>query len=288
MSLANDFPSIEPAIDIRSWQNVPGKTARASISGVVVKDFAPLRDLAQLRSLNAICNTRAQLATVAELVKLEALSLNHHSLGLEPIGTLARLKVLRLDVFRSASLHGIEDLKGLRYLRVEHAPKLVSLEPLAALEKLEWLSISTPASWDASRRTIKVESLAPLANLSRLRHLGLTGVEPRSAGLLPLHNLQKLKQLDFSHVQSLAMANYAALAAALPRTRGNCLQPTYRLRQIPWLCRKCGATERVWLTAPPARTKNTQCPTCDAAKIAAHEAEFARMKAAAARRQGSP
>jgi hypothetical protein len=165
----------------------------------------------------------------------------------------------------------------LRFLDIEHAPKLSSLEPLRALKRLEWLSISTPASWDASRKTIKVESLAPLAALTRLRYLSLRGIEPKSDGLAPLAKLKQLDELVFSHVYSLPMADYARLAALLPDTKGDCLAPYYRL-STRFACKRCKDEELVWLTGPQSRAKHALCPKCDVKLLAAHVARFAEVK----------
>jgi hypothetical protein len=100
---------------------------------------------------------------------------------------------------------------------------------------------------------------------------------PRDASLQPLARLTRLKQLAFSHVFTVPMAEYATLAAALPDTRGDCLRASHALH-VRLLCPKCKEAGRVSLTAPHPRTKAQLCPRCDASKLAAHEADFTRLK----------
>jgi len=277
MTRTDAFPSLGPSFPIKAWDGVPADVERAEIRGNVIKDFAPLLRLKKLRSLEAMCDTPAQLEIVGQLRGLEILVLEHMGKGLEKIGELSKLKALRLFAFKAAGLAGIEGLAGLRYLDIEHAPKLSSLEPLRSLCRLEWLSISTPPSWDASRKTIKIDNLAPLADLGRLRFLSLRGVEPRSGGIAAIAELKHLEELVFSHVFSLTMEDYARLAAALPNTKGDCLAPTYRL-STHFSCKTCKDEELVWLTAPRRGAKHALCPKCDAKQLAAHVAAFDAIK----------
>lgn len=281
MTLADAFPAFRPAIPIRSWSDVPTDIERAEVHGRVVKDFSPLLDLGDLRTLEVSAPSPAQLKVLARLERLEVLAIDHPGRDVTPLHALAGLKALKLFSIEGTTLDGLDGLRALRFLQIDHAPKLGSLGPLGCLSQLEWLSLMTPPGWDAARKTIKVESLAPLSTLRALRYLRLMGVEPQTGGLGPLAALTQLEELAFSHVFTLAMADYAGLAAALPRTRGDCLQPSYRLN-IRTLCKKCREAELVWLTAPPARTRAALCPNCDAAKLATHIGAFERLKAQAA------
>jgi hypothetical protein len=277
MALADAFPTMRPSFAIKAWDGVPVDINRAEIRGNMVKDFAPLLRLKKLRSLEALCDTPAQVAIIAELNGLESLALEHLGKGLEKVGRLSKLKALKLFAFKAGSLAGLEGLTGLRYLDIEHAPKMSSLAPLRTLKRLEWLSISTLASWDASRKTIKVESLEPLSGLTHLRFLSLRGVEPISGGLAPLAGLHRLEELVFSHVYSVPMEDYARLAAALPKTKGDCLVPYYRL-STHFACKACKDEELVWLTGAHPRTKHSLCPKCEAGQLADHVAAFEKIR----------
>lgn len=283
MTLAEAFPPYRPAIPIKGWNDLPTDIERAEIHGRVVKDFAPLLDLKHLRTLEVSAPSAAQLALLGRLESLKVLAIDHPGRDLAPLAGLEGLQALKLFAFEASTFAGIEGLRGLRYFQIDHAPKLSSLEPLEHLPQLEWLSIMTPPGWDASRKTIKVASLTPLSRLRALRYLRLMGVEPKIDGLAPLASLTQLEVLDFSHVFTLTMADYAGLAAALPQTEGDCLRPTYRLN-IRTLCKKCQEAELMWLTAPPSRARAALCPKCNATKLAAHVSAFERLKAQAASR----
>lgn len=282
MSLAAAFPKMEPATPIRAWNAVPPLTARGEIHGAVVRDFEPLLTLKKLHSLIATCTRREHIETVGQLKNLKTLSLKHHAGTLAPLSDMTGLRALKLDVF-TGTLDGIERLSKLEYLSIYHAPKLQSLAQLAKLHKLKWLSISIAPSWIPSRKTIKVESFAPLTELTALRYLELDGVEPKISGLAPLRGLKSLREVEIGHVHTIPLADYAKLAAALPRTKGHCLRASYSLPQLDLLrCKKCGGPF-VWLTAPARGAKATPCPSCDALAVAKHNAEFERLKAQAAK-----
>lgn len=278
MTAAFAFPSADQYYPIKKWAGVPADVAAAEIHGLVVKDFSPLTQMKRLKALRAVPDGNKQLASLGELTGLKTLVLEHApQKALACIGGLTQLEALSLFKFGGATFSGLDSLAALRHLVVEHAPKLSSLQALAHLSKLETLEISTPASWDASRRTIKVESLAPLAALKNLRHLTLRGVEPAKGGLEPLAKLKRLETLDVSHVYRFTLADHARLAAQLPKTKGHALQAAYTMN-VPFGCKTCG-TAVMFLTAPGPRGKPSLCPKCDKAKLEAHVAEFERLKA---------
>jgi hypothetical protein len=280
MHLEDAFPQPEPLYPIKSWNGVPPDITGAEIHGLAVKDFSPLRTLKKLRSLRAVCDTPKQYEAVGSLTDLRWLALDHcGATGLRAFGRLTKLRALNLFAFKTASLDGMEALPALEYLQIEHAPKLASFGPLGGCSRLRWLWVSTPAGWDASRKTIKVESLAPLSHLASLEFLALMGVEPRDVSLQPLACLTRLKQLQFSHVFSVPMAEYARLAAALPNTKGDCLAASHAT-SVHMVCPKCKQADLVALTAPRPRAKAHLCLRCDAPALTAHETEFARLKTA--------
>lgn len=66
------------------------------------------------------------------------------------------------------------------------------MQPLQRLHSLEVLSLRTSPSWDASGRRTHLLSLAPIAQLPRLRHLELIGVVPQDDSLMSLAMLAGL------------------------------------------------------------------------------------------------
>ena len=171
--------------------------------------------------------------------------------------------------------HTLQDVSALgqvRELVLLHMPKVHSLEPLAALRELEILTISTPASWDASRKCMEIESLDPLQHLTGLRALSLTGVRPMQGGLRPLHAMEGLRHLEISHVYDFGLEDYAELASHLRSTRGACLQPCFGMG-FPLPCRKCGR-QTVFLTGPRPRTRRYLCVSCDRPRLEEHIARW--------------
>lgn len=151
------------------------------------------------------------------------------------LAELAHLRILGLESLKTSSVRGIEALRRVECLVIDHAQRLTSLDPIANLDELRHLSISTPASWDPARRCIEVDTLAPLGELARLEHLTLRGVRPSADGLRPLERLKALWAVDISHVPDFGLEDFARLAGALPHAAGICLQPHFRMN-FPWPC----------------------------------------------------
>ena len=173
-----------------------------------------------------------------------------------------------LYVGNAYSLRGIDALSQVRELRLIHIPKVHSLGPLAELPDLQALVIATPPSWDASRRCIEVESLAPLSRLKNLVRLDLCGVLPLDRTLAPLCRLVNLRYLLISHVYAFGVGDYAELARRLARTVGACLRPCYSMGfETP--CRRCG-NQTVFLTGPRPRARRQLCLDCDRTKLEEH------------------
>ncbi len=177
-----------------------------------------------------------------------------------------QLRVLFLSEVHA--LRGIEHLTQVRDLVLYHLPKVQSLEPLAALRDLQFLTISTPASWDASRKCIEVDSLEPLRSLRGLISLDLCGVLPSEGGLRPLWELTKLQRLEISHVYAFGLRDYAELAAHLPGTVGSCLRPCFSMG-FATPCRRCGR-QMVCLVGGPPRAHRLLCVDCDRLRLEAH------------------
>jgi hypothetical protein len=117
--------------------------------------------------------------------------------SLMPVASLRRLKALIVCPIPE-DLEFLAALSNLRELRIMHMPKVRDLTPLAALHRLEILSLSTLPSWDASGRVTQVRSLGPLGRLPGLKHLGLFGVVPRSRSLRALERCPELLSVRVS------------------------------------------------------------------------------------------
>jgi len=102
----------------------------------------------------------------------------------------------------SGSVLGGHQQSRLKYLRIVHLPNVADLSPLSHLQELESLSFSTLPSWDTSGKLSTVESLQPIGQLSRLRHVELFGVVPKDKSLVPLQQCKLLESARFSKYQS--------------------------------------------------------------------------------------
>jgi hypothetical protein len=86
----------------------------------------------------------------------------------------------------------------LQYLCIIHLPNVSDLSPLVSLQNLESLSLETLPSWDSSGKRTVVNSLAPLCQLPRLKHLSLFGVVPPDMSLAPIERCASLVSGRFS------------------------------------------------------------------------------------------
>jgi len=94
----------------------------------------------------------------------------------------------------------------------------------------------------------------------------------RTSARSPLHVLKALREIAVTYVYAFGLEDYAALARALPETRGHCLEP-YFAAYWAGTCKRCG-TARVALTAPPPRTPRVVCPECGKRRLTEHVARW--------------
>jgi hypothetical protein len=182
---------------------------------------------------------------------------------------LERLSSLRhLEINDPLTLDGLDHLTQLSWLTIYSFPRIHSLATLGALTELRRLHLSTPPSYDASRKVHHVDSLEPLGHLRKLEWLVMRGVLPTLGGLQALHSLLLLRHLEITHVYGFAIDEYAQLARALPLAEGHCLVPYY---EATWTgsCKKCGR-QRVALTAPRPHTPSILCSVCNRDRLDRH------------------
>lgn len=117
---------------------------------------------------------------------------------LAEICQFSNLEGLEIATWPDVSFNALESLVGLKYLRVLHLPKVSSVAPIANLRNLEVLRLATLPSWDASGKTTELDSLEPLVNLARLRHIEMFGVRALDRSLAPLESCATLVSARFS------------------------------------------------------------------------------------------
>lgn len=136
---------------------------------------------------------------VKEPLSVETLRLWHCSYRtLEPISDLTGLRGLIVASYPDSTFDPLSGLKDLEYLSVLHMPKIDAIAPISGLSRLRVLRLSTLPGWDASGRTTQVESLEGLARLSHLRHIELFGVLPRDGSLGALEGCLNLESVRVS------------------------------------------------------------------------------------------
>ena len=273
-SVWDDFDARQVNTVSRDLARVPGDVEALAVQ---TGDFVAWDELVARRGLRRLSVGPLKPEHLEHLGKLDQVqALWLWDIRADHLGDLSRLPRLSDLVIRSApklsDLSAIARLAGLQSLRLWDVPRITGLEDLARLRELRELWIETTPSRDA-RGGQRLATLAPLSQLSQLERLSLIGIAPQDRSLKPLHGLRQLRHVHLPNVFDLA--EFAALAGMIPEARGNFAEPVWSGSGLG-PCRKCG-TEKVMLLGRGTRAK---CPACDAAAIAAHVAEFERLKRA--------
>jgi len=115
--------------------------------------------------------------------------------GVKTLDALTSMPFLKyLHIGSSAQLESIDplsQLRGLVVLELEWIKRIADLTPLGALSRLEGLAVEGDMY-----NTQVVDSLAPLASLSRLRYLFLSNLKSRDGTLRPLVGIESLEHLN--------------------------------------------------------------------------------------------
>lgn len=119
--------------------------------------------------------------------------------SLFPLTQLRNLEELVIAGFPDDSFEFFSKLEKLRVLHVLHMPKICDIGPLAKLARLKSVSLATLPSWDASKKTIIIQSLEPLAEIPELAYLELLGICPPDKSLAPLERCNNLQTARISH-----------------------------------------------------------------------------------------
>ncbi len=261
-----------------------GEQPRTSLAGVdrgltqlwidgTAKDFAALGEFAALKELQVYRLPRRHVPVLAgcRLPRLTSLSVRHADTGdlqfLAGFATLENLMVWQCP--KLTRFDGIERLTRLRALALNDLGAIESLEPLAVLTQLEALGL-TGGVWT----TQGLPSLQPLRALTKLERLNLVAAKVIDGDLGPLCDLKHLSQLELSP-RDFEPAELARVAAAHPFWRRWLLD----LSDFDeWAgapgCKKCGTHRKVLFLR---RKKLLWCPRCEGEKLAALVADFERL-----------
>ncbi|SMC29111.1 hypothetical protein SAMN02745857_03610 [Andreprevotia lacus DSM 23236] len=249
----------------------------------VIKTWcARLPGLTQLRWLSVWSRTAPPLfEALCELPQLECLQIKYSTV--QQLGPISRLQRLRyLDIGTSGKVEAIAPLATLaqlRHLKLTEFKQIRDYTPLAELSELEslWLACEMYSA-DAPG------SLQAFTRLEKLRELLLDVSHVDS--LLPLAALPQLAELTLNNIRP--MADYAELAALLPKVQCRWLHPYWRY--VDWgngelgLCKRCQQKTMVMLTGKGSG--RDLCSHCQADKLAQHVAKFDAVVAATQARQG--
>lgn len=245
---------------------------KADVSG-----FEDLGDHAAVRTLWCFRIDAGRLAVLAELEGLEALYIEDLRVDdLSPLSALTRLDVLGVDgAAKVESLDWLGRLCPLSELRLQHFPRVHSLEPLTGQRGLEALDVSG-STWTR----MKVQSFTPLSQLRELRTLYLTNTQCLDGSLRALATLQRLRELHIAGFYD--WREFAMLSGLRPDIECSWFRPYLELDHQR--CDVCGSS-LVMLTG---KGQPTLCPSCQADRVERHVARFQRAADEAARKADAP
>lgn len=195
--------------------------------------------------------------------------------SLAPIAGLKRLAHLHLGGAPSAThIEALSQLPALVSLDVTNVRAAGDLRFLQGLPKLRELWVGGDSN---SLKPLLIESLAPLTALRELELLTLTTVRLADGSLAPLAELPRLIHLGLANM--FPMEEYAWLAGRRPDILCDRFEPSYGPNES-LRCKACGQYSLFALTG---KGKPWLCQHCDAERLALHNAGFrALVKAAAA------
>jgi hypothetical protein len=164
---------------------------RAYVVGVNQKSFDHLMRFLRATTVHFYEMRVADLAAIAQLGDVQALAISWNTkvVSLDPLAALPNVSILSFD----------------------DTPKVRDLAPIARLTRLRALQFSG-GIWNKNT----ADSLEPLAALDELEELSLLNLRVLDGGLRPLGRLPSLRRLDVSN--QFDTADYAYLSVALRQT----------------------------------------------------------------------
>lgn len=166
-----------------------------------------------------------------------------------------------------STLETLNEVDGLEVLHLRHFPKIHSLEPLARLSTLRFLSLSTTPGWDGSNRFLTVDSFEPLVFLRKLELLQIIAVVPANGRLAPLSRIPSLKKVIIGG-NFYQLEDFAALSVSLVKARES-LRPVCQTNLLT-ICPKCQKYPLLFIEGAKPRCPRFVCPDCGRKKIHSH------------------
>jgi len=233
--------------------------------------FESLREFQSLEALWCFGIDQTKLDQISACTSLTELYCEYYLRisDLSCLKKLPHLTALRLDSCSVIkSLEQLGEFTKLRGLGIENFKNVHDVKPLAKLTDLRQLSVEG-SIWTR----MKIDSLAPIANLENLEFLALSSLKVADESLAPLTNLRNLKRLVVANYYP--FEEFARLAASLPNTECQWFEPYV---STTLTCEECKEENRVLLTG---KGKSLLCPRCDARRLQKHVETFDRVKNAA-------
>jgi Leucine-rich repeat (LRR) protein len=153
------------------------------------------------------------LDAICSMPNLVGLHIKHSSITTIPPTAFGKLRFLHLGSSPGLTdVDGISSHHALEWLETENLKRVTNISPISQLTSLVGLAIDG-STWTTQR----VDSLAPLANLTQLRFLSLINTRVTDASLRPLHCLTRLEA--FRHAKWWPDEEVQSLLEANPRLR---------------------------------------------------------------------
>lgn len=186
--------------------------------------------------------------------------------SLVPIVGLKRLAHLHLGGAPSAThIEAVAQLPALVSLDITNVRAAGDLRFLQGLPKLRELWVGGDSN---SLKPLMIASLEPLTALRELELLTLTTVRLADGSLAPLAELPRLTHLGLAN--TFPMEEYARLAGQRPDIQCDRFEPSYGPNES-LRCKSCGEYSLFALTG---KGKPWLCQHCDAERLALHNAGF--------------
>lgn len=183
--LGKDVKDFDPLTNLMNLRTL-------HLGGTQVSDIAPLVGLMNLRDLDISHTQVSDLTPLTGLVNLRTLDISNTQVSnLKPLAGLVNLQSLNITDTLVNDLTPVAGLVGLRTLTVSDKP------PVSDLVVNNWSFEQQPAP--AIAASTPVGDLSPLADLLNLETLNISGTPVRD--LTPLAGLLRLEELDISGTQ---------------------------------------------------------------------------------------
>ena len=241
-----------------------------------------MREFEALAHLRIYRLPRRHVPVLADcrLPRLTTLSVRHADAGdLQFLSKLATLETLTVwQCPKLKRLDGVERLTRLTSLYFNDLGAIETLAPLAGLTGLKILALTGGID-----KTQTLPPLAPLKALGGLEELHLTLAKVVDGDLSPLIDLKRLGKLELSP-RNFEPDELARLAAAHPfYLRALLALPDFDTWNGAPGCETCKGRRKVLFLR---RKKLLWCPRCEAAKLAAQVEGFERLVAENRRERG--